>query len=120
MGHAFGDLLLVQVAARLRECVSRTTDTVSRIGGDEFVVLLAHLEREEDAITVADRILEMLCQPFALGSHTVVVETSIGIAVYPSHGADVLALMKNADNAMYQAKRQGRKRHCLFQPDFPG
>ena len=117
LGHDVGDLLLIQVAARLRECVSRAADTVSRIGGDEFVVLLAHLDHEDDAVVIADRILEALNQPFTVGPHTIAISTSIGIALYPEHGADALALMKNADNAMYQAKGQGRSCYCLYQPE---
>jgi diguanylate cyclase (GGDEF)-like protein/PAS domain S-box-containing protein len=117
LGHEVGDLLLKQVALRLRASVSRESDTVSRIGGDEFVLLLTHVEEEDDASAVAQRALDALNQPFAIGAHTISISTSIGIALYPEHGADPIALMKSADNAMYQAKNSGRSCYRFFRPD---
>lgn len=118
LGHEVGDRLLTQVAGRLRNCVSRTTDTVSRIGGDEFVVLLAHLEKASDAVAVAQRILDALNQAFVVDPHTIEISTSIGIALYPEHGVDAMALMKHADQAMYQAKGLGGSR-CLYEATVP-
>lgn len=118
LGHEVGDLLLKQVAQRLRASVSRESDTVSRIGGDEFVLLLSHVEKEEDASVVAQRALDALNQPFVVGAHTIDISTSIGIALYPDHGTDPIELMKSADNAMYQAKNSGRSCYRFSRPDI--
>lgn len=107
-GHEVGDLLLKEVALRLSTCLKRESDTVSRLGGDEFVVLLANYEREIDVATIAETILEALSHPFLIEQHLINISSSIGIATYPAHATDAGALMKNADNAMYQAKHAGR------------
>lgn len=107
-GHDVGDLLLKEVASRLLNCMQRESDTVSRLGGDEFVVLLSTIEKEQDAIIVAEKILSTLNQPFTIEQNLITISSSIGIAIYPTHGIDAIALMKNADNAMYQAKHAGR------------
>jgi len=108
LGHDIGDLLLKEVAARLESCVRRETDTVSRVGGDEFVVILSHIEAEEDAANVAVTIIESLTQPFSILAHVINISCSIGIGIYPMHGADTNDLLRVADNAMYEAKRAGR------------
>jgi diguanylate cyclase (GGDEF)-like protein/PAS domain S-box-containing protein len=100
LGHAMGDQLLQGVARRLMACV-RTDDTVVRMGGDEFTVLLPEVDQAEDAVVVAERIVESLQKPWVLGGHEFHVTASIGIAVYPLDGEDAAALMKNADTAMY-------------------
>lgn len=109
MGHAVGDLLLQETARRLKACV-RDSDTVARIGGDEFVVLLCHLRVSELALTVAEKIRVSLSRPYELAGHVVRVSPSIGIANYPEHGADEATLIQHADAAMYQAKRSGGNR----------
>ncbi len=107
LGHEIGDLLLKQVAQRLQQAV-RASDTVARIGGDEFVVLLPVMDHTDDAKVVADKILHTLNQVFEVAQHSLNISSSIGIAVYPHHGADEKLLLINADIAMYHAKKGGR------------
>ncbi len=116
-GHDVGDLLLKEVALRVQRCV-RESDTVSRIGGDEFVVLLLAIEAAQDAMRVAEKILHALSQTFELADHHVSISASIGIAVYPEHGSDEKRLTKYADIAMYHAKSGGRNNVRLYQPDM--
>jgi diguanylate cyclase (GGDEF)-like protein/PAS domain S-box-containing protein len=106
-GHDVGDALLRQVAASVLGAV-RASDTVCRLGGDEFVVLLPQLHAPEDAAEVARHILEAVSAPMRIEGLTLQVSASIGIAVFPSHGDDEATLMRRADTAMYQAKREGR------------
>lgn len=119
LGHDVGDLLLKEVAMRMQHCV-RESDTVSRIGGDEFVILLPSIEAEQDTMRVAEKILQALARPFELASHTIHISASIGIAVYPEHGGDEKLLTKNADIAMYNAKSGGRNNACLYRLDMAG
>ncbi len=118
LGHEVGDLLLKAVAHRLREQV-RAYDVVSRLGGDEFTIVLGDLEFPDDAATVARKILNALRQPFALREDLdVAVGASIGIATYPECGEDIESLMRTADVAMYQAKRDGRNLYAFYQPEM--
>jgi two-component system cell cycle response regulator len=111
LGHDIGDLLLKKVAACLvASCMQRESDTVSRIGGDEFVILLAQIDDPQDCAAVAQKVLDTLSQPFRIGGNTIEISVSVGIAVYPQHGDGALTLLKNADAAMYRAKNAGR--HC--------
>lgn len=112
-GHDIGDLLLKDVAKRLLDCV-RESDTVARIGGDEFVVLLPTIEQEQDATVVAGKILHALNQPFAINDLSLNISSSIGIAIYPEHGEDEKLLLINADIAMYHAKKHGRDNFQLY------
>jgi diguanylate cyclase (GGDEF)-like protein/PAS domain S-box-containing protein len=114
LGHDVGDELLQQVAARMQACV-RESDTVARIGGDEFIVLLRTVDDASHAISVAEKIRAALGQPFALAGQSLTISCSIGIALYPEHGQDGVELSKNADIAMYQAKDHGRDNVRLFQ-----
>lgn len=108
MGHDYGDLLLKQVAERLKAAV-RTTDTVARLGGDEFTIILAVRERG-DAEQVAKKLLEVISAPYDLNGRIAdSVGTSIGIAMYPQDGSQAADLMKKADNAMYAAKQAGKR-----------
>lgn len=112
-GHNTGDLLLKEVARRMQEC-KRESDTVSRMGGDEFIMLLPSIETEQDAVVVAEKILLALSQPFALDEHVLQLSASIGIAIYPEHGYEEKQLVRNADIAMYHAKRNGRNNVMLY------
>ncbi|HEY5609672.1 MAG TPA: PAS domain S-box protein, partial [Thermoanaerobaculia bacterium] len=112
LGHSVGDLLLQGVAERLRNTL-REEDTVARMGGDEFTVLLAELGDERDASKIAQKILETIAEPFVLERHELYVTTSIGIAVFPDDGDDAETLLKNADSAMYRAKEFGRNNYQL-------
>ncbi len=112
-GHAVGDVLLQQAAARMQSAL-RESDTVGRIGGDEFVVLLPAVDRAEDAQLVAEKLLEALRKPFSIEGRSVEVSCSIGIAIHPEDGRDEIELSKNADTAMYWAKSDGGDCARLF------
>jgi diguanylate cyclase (GGDEF)-like protein len=113
LGHAAGDRLLQLVAQRLRE-IGRQTDTLARLGGDEFTILLPDVDRVEEAMVVADKVLATLKQPFVLDGRDIFVSASIGISMYPDDGADVDLLMKHADTAMYRVKQQGRNGFQIY------
>ncbi|MBL8250264.1 MAG: EAL domain-containing protein [Candidatus Competibacter sp.] len=126
LGHSIGDLLLQATAERLKSSV-RQSDTVSRLdsvesqdetiarlGGDEFTVLLPEVRRSEDVANVAERIQSALSEPLVLGGHEVFITPSIGIAIFPEDGDNSETLLKNADMAMYLAKRQGRNLYRFF------
>lgn len=108
-GHACGDQLLQQVAQRLARCV-RSEDTVARIGGDEFGIVLAALTRAQDCEAVALKIIEALAQPFEVGASVVSISASVGAALFPIHGEDTAVLLAHADTAMYAAKSAGKNR----------
>ncbi|UGQ47690.1 bifunctional diguanylate cyclase/phosphodiesterase [Massilia endophytica] len=113
LGHLTGDLLLKEVAGRLCRAV-RASDTVARLGGDEFVVLLPGMHKSEEAVQVAEKIIEILSAPIDLEEHRLHVTPSIGICVYPDDGQDVETLMRHADAAMYHAKAAGRNNYQFF------
>jgi diguanylate cyclase (GGDEF)-like protein/PAS domain S-box-containing protein len=117
LGHKAGDQLLVTLGERLRSCL-RAGDTASRLGGDEFTVLLEDIPDSEDAVIVAARIAEQLQDPFDLDGHEVFITTSIGIAIStsPQDGAD--DLLRNADVALYEAKAKGKGGYALFDPSM--
>lgn len=113
LGHSFGDLLLADVARRLHTAL-RASDTISRIGGDEFSVLLPEVTNTEAVAGVARKILDALDKPFRVEGHDLFVTASIGISCYPSDGDDAETLLKCADAAMYRAKELGRNQAQLF------
>src|SRR5690606_7211840 len=115
LGHETGDLLLQEVTGGLLTCV-RDTDTVARLGGDEFIVILGELSDITAVERIAGRIIEELDQPFTLGGETVFIGTSIGITFCPDDATTAEDLLKNADQAMYAAKREGRHRFQYFTP----
>lgn len=106
-GHAYGDLLLKEVARRLQACM-RESDTASRLGGDEFVALLTEVEDRNDVLTAATKVLNCVTRPYEIAGHTFHISASIGAAFYPEDGSDAKALVKAADMAMYDAKNSGR------------
>jgi diguanylate cyclase (GGDEF)-like protein/PAS domain S-box-containing protein len=106
-GHACGDALLGQIASRLRSCV-REGDTIARVGGDEFALVLQDLDKRGDAALVATKLLNVVAEPLELDGERLSITTSIGIAVFPGDGDDADDLLRNADNAMYRAKARGR------------
>ncbi|MDN3516177.1 EAL domain-containing protein [Aquisalimonas lutea] len=113
LGHSFGDRILEQVARRLRECL-REGDTLARMGGDEFTVLLPKLEREDSAARVAQKCVGALETPFELDDQEVYLGVSIGIAVYPEHGETMESLVKHADTAMYHAKSHEAAHYAFY------
>ncbi|MHB1657041.1 MAG: EAL domain-containing protein [Burkholderiales bacterium] len=117
LGHAIGDKLLQSVARRLSACV-RSSDTVSRQGGDEFVVLLTEDSDKEGAAVIADKILDMLSMSHFIVGHDLHVTPSIGISIFPADGQNAETLIKNADTAMYQAKEKGRNNYQFFKSDM--
>ncbi|HEY9527364.1 MAG TPA: EAL domain-containing protein, partial [Anaerolineales bacterium] len=114
LGHAVGDQLLQSVARRLMRCM-RHSDTVSRQGGDEFVVLLSTIKHPDDAAISAQKILAALAVPHLIGELELHVSVSIGISIYPEDGRDAETLIKSADTAMYQAKENGRDNYKFFE-----
>ena len=115
MGHAKGDELLKLVASRLKNAL-REGDTVCRVGGDEFLILIEYIENKADIGMVAEKILEIFQKPFNIDNHDLYITTSIGGAIYPIDGKDVETLIKNADIAMYRAKEKGNNRFELCTP----
>jgi diguanylate cyclase (GGDEF)-like protein/PAS domain S-box-containing protein len=115
LGHAIGDQLLKSIAQRLVACV-RSSDTVSRQGGDEFVVLLSEVARAEDVALTADKILAAVSRPHHIDHQDFHITVSVGIGVYPTDGADAETLLKNADLALFHAKSHGRSNHKFFKP----
>jgi len=115
LGHPIGDKLLQSIAKRLVSCV-RGSDTVSRQGGDEFVVLLSEMAQQEDAAISALRILDAVSQTHPIDQHDLHLTASIGVSVSPDDGMDAETLIKNADTAMYQAKENGRQSYQFFKP----
>lgn len=113
LGHNVGDLLLKKVASRLKKCL-RGSDTISRLGGDEFTVILPVIPGREEAAKVAEKICDAIMQPFMLEEHTVSVTTSIGISLYPIDGQEPEILVKNADVAMYRAKERGKNQYHFY------
>jgi diguanylate cyclase (GGDEF)-like protein/PAS domain S-box-containing protein len=115
LGHLVGDKLLQSIAKRLTELI-RTPDTVSRQGGDEFVILLQDTAKHEPAALVAKRIIDAVAQVHSIDGHELYITASIGVSLYPGDGLDAETLMKNADTAMYQAKDLGRQCFKFFKP----
>jgi len=117
LGHAVGDQLLQEVACRLVSCI-RQSDTVSRQGGDEFVVLLSECHQKEEVSSITDKILSAVLMPYMLNETSLTISASIGISSYPQDGADVASLINHADVAMYQAKKKGRNNGQFYEVGF--
>jgi diguanylate cyclase (GGDEF)-like protein/PAS domain S-box-containing protein len=118
LGHDAGDLLLAQMAKSLRDCL-RPSDLVARLGGDEFVVLLRHPAGRHEAAVVARKLLQAVTQPLSLKGQECRVSASVGICIFPDNAGDEASLMKGADIAMYEAKREGRNGFRFFSTDAP-
>jgi diguanylate cyclase (GGDEF)-like protein/PAS domain S-box-containing protein len=114
LGHAIGDKLLQSIAGRLELCI-RGSDTVSRQGGDEFVVLVTEMKEPKAALISANRLLAAVAAPHGIHGHDLHITASIGVSIYPDDGLDAETLIKNADTAMYQAKKNGPQSHQFFQ-----
>ena len=117
LGHSLGDIMLVETAHRIGECV-RETDTVARLGGDEFTIILPELDDSSYVGRVAENILQKLVEPFDLANETAYISASIGITLYPDDATGIEHLLKNADQAMYAAKDKGRNRFDYFTPSM--
>jgi diguanylate cyclase (GGDEF)-like protein/PAS domain S-box-containing protein len=117
LGHEIGDHLLKQVAVRLRSSV-RESDTVARVGGDEFTVIIEQIEQGEDAAVVAQKIVRSLSQPFSVDGREIYTSASIGISVFPEDADTASVLLKNADTAMYRAKERGRARYQFYSAEM--
>jgi diguanylate cyclase (GGDEF)-like protein/PAS domain S-box-containing protein len=117
LGHEVGDQVLESVAGRLLACV-RHSDTVSRLGGDEFIILLSPIEDGADAAYSARKVLSAVANPHIIDNRSLDVNASIGLSTYPADGLTAESLVNRADNAMYQAKRAGRNRYQFFQPEM--
>lgn len=117
LGHDIGDMLLKEVAVRLKRCV-RDSDTVARLGGDEFTIILNGVQNADDAMHVAQKIIKSINEVFLLGRHEVYVSTSIGISLYPDDGSTTAELIKKADTAMYWSKEGGKNQANFFNKDL--
>jgi diguanylate cyclase (GGDEF)-like protein/PAS domain S-box-containing protein len=117
LGHLIGDQLIRAVALRITPCV-RSSDTVSRQGGDEFIVLLSEISHAEDAALIADKIRLAVLEPYTIASHLLHLTASIGVSVYPEDGADPESLIQCADTAMHHAKEKGRNRSQFFKDEM--
>lgn len=113
LGHEVGDKLLIEAANRLKFAL-RKADTVGRLGGDEFIVLLRTLTDERNAVDIAENLLKIFSEPFQIDGRELILTLSIGIAIYPENGTGTSDLLSNADIAMYQAKELGRNRYSFF------
>ncbi|GAA73355.1 bifunctional diguanylate cyclase/phosphodiesterase [Pseudoalteromonas sp. BSi20439] len=117
LGHEVGDKLLIEAAHRLQQALKKN-DTVGRLGGDEFIVLISSLDDESDALVIADRLLKAFRKPFKLEGRDLILTLSIGIAISPKDGTSASVLLRNADTAMYQAKALGRNTSSFFTPQM--
>ncbi len=113
LGHHIGDKLLQAVAEKLTG-ILRKGDTVARFGGDEFILVLPEQKDAQNALQVARKIIDAFRDAVVLEGHSLIVTSSIGISLYPDHGADIDIILKNADSAMYQAKQEGRNQYHLY------
>ena len=112
LGHDAGDYVLQQVAQRMLSCV-RKTDTVARIGGDEFLIIATEINAPENVALIAEKVIKQVSQPVIFNGQQAVVGASIGIALFPDHDKNMDQLIKQADEAMYRVKKAGRNGFCF-------
>lgn len=117
LGHDVGDMLLIECAVRIQNCI-RQEDTASRLGGDEFVILLGGITRSRDLDNIIQKLLKDISEPYVLQQRHIHTSVSIGVTLYPDDGDDVTALLKNADQAMYGAKAQGKNSHQFYSKEM--
>lgn len=117
LGHEVGDLLLQTIARRLRETL-RESDTVARVGGDEFIAVIETVQSGEDVAVVCRKLLHAMAQPIRTGNHTLNVSGSIGVALFPDHSSTITELIKHADSAMYLAKQYGKNNFRFYRPEL--
>ncbi|MDT8309808.1 MAG: EAL domain-containing protein [Methylophaga sp.] len=117
LGHDVGDELLRHMAGRIQDCL-RDVDTVARLGGDEFTIILTGLEQRQDAVTIAQKLIEIVEQPLCIKDQTIRISTSIGLTFYPDDGENAGLLMQNADRAMYAAKDAGGSAFMLYSSEL--
>ena len=117
LGHDIGDQVLIEVAARLAQTI-RTEDTLSRLGGDEFILLSENIENENAIYNLANRLLASLRRPIPIGPRPIYINASIGISIYPNDGRTIQELIKNADMAMYKAKGEGKNKFVMYTPEM--
>ena len=117
LGHAIGDQVLRSIAKRLTACV-RESDTVSRHGGDEFLILLSEVDHADDAGLIAEKIVQSVSEPHHIAGHELQLTVSVGVSLYPEDGQDAQSLIMHADAAMYHAKKSGRNRVGFYRPDM--
>ena len=117
LGHAIGDQVLRSIAKRLTACV-RESDTVSRHGGDEFLILLSEVDHADDAGLIAEKIVQSVNEPHHIAGHELQLTVSVGVSLYPEDGQDAQSLIMHADAAMYHAKKSGRNRVGFYRPDM--
>ncbi len=113
LGHDFGDLLLINVAERLNQCV-REVDTIARVGGDEFIIVLMNVESRKHVTLIAQKIINALSKSFSLKDKKASIGASIGIALYPDHEKTPKMLIKRADEMMYVVKRKGKNNFAFY------
>jgi diguanylate cyclase (GGDEF)-like protein/PAS domain S-box-containing protein len=113
LGHSFGDIVLKTVAHRLQSCI-RATDTLSRHGGDEFVVIIPEINHKDEVEIIARKIIQEFEKSFEVNNQSLSTSASIGIAIYPEHGKNFEQLLQNSDSAMYKAKENGKNTYCFF------
>ncbi|CAI8842351.1 diguanylate cyclase [Brevibacillus sp. IT-7CA2] len=118
LGHSYGDIFLQGVSDRIVKSAEGYHATIARMGGDEFTILCETGADRREAASLADKIIEALKQPFSLKDSEFYISASIGTAIFPDHGTDAVALLKKADTAMYEVKKQGKNGHLFYTPDF--
>ena len=117
MEYKSGDIFLKELSLRFQKCI-RESDTVSRVGGDEFTILMPKISHINDASSLAERILESNLKPVKLSSDVVYAKTSVGISIFPEDGENIEILLKNADIAMYRAKEQGKNQYVFYNTNY--